>query len=149
MNRQAWLLYAIMFISLAYSIYYLIRGKEVKIVCRGSNKIIIYIIYLILSALVIYKNTNRLGIITAAIIIISGILYNLVPSGYNDKGIYLRGKFFSFKKMAEMSFDYVNDYYQLSFSYHGKSHVLLADKEDKEKLKGAYSIYKNIKDSTI
>lgn len=132
-------------IALAYSLFYLIKGSKVKVICKPANKITIYIIYLLLGIAVLLKGINRLSIIAFVVIIISGIIYSLIPSGYDNQGIYISGRFYPYNKISSMEFDEVNGYYQLSFSYHGKYHVLTGSSIDKEKLKYALNIYNSRK----
>ena len=141
MNYEDILCAVVAIIALAYSVFYLIRGKKVKVVCSSQNRVIIYAVYVLLAIAVFYKNRSTLGIAMAAIIVISGIIYSLVPSGYDEKGIYLNGRFYAYKRITEMEFDEVNGYYQLSFTSRGKAHLLIGNSEDKEKLKYAKSIY--------
>lgn len=141
MNYEDILCLLVAVISLSYAIFYLIKGKNVKIVCSSQNKVIIFVVYALLALAVYYKNRSLIGIIASATVVISGVIYSLVPSGYDDKGIYLNGRFYPFKKITTMDFDYVNGYYQLAFTSRGKAHILIGGLEDKEKLKYAQSIY--------
>lgn len=143
MNYEDILCIVIAIIALAYSIFYLIKGKRVKVVCSSQNRIVIYVVYALLALAVFFKNRSMLGIAMAALIVISGIIYSLVPSGYDDKGIYLNGRFYAYRKITDMDFDQVNGYYQLSFTSRGKAHLLIGNSEDKDKLKYAKSIYDN------
>ena len=129
-------------LSLVYSIYYLIRGKNIKIECKSNNRIVIIVVYLIFIILILIKEFSKVTIITSCILLISSIIYSIIPSGYDDKGIYISGRFFSFNKIDELNVDYVNDYYQLSFSYNGKYHILISD--DKARLNECKLIYENI-----
>lgn len=141
MNYENILCILVAILSMSYTIFYLIKGKNVKVVCSSQNKIIILLVYSLLALAVFFKNRSMLGIITSAFIFLSGVVYSLVPSGYDDKGIYLNGRFYPYKKITNMEFDRVNDYYQLSFTCRGKAHVLIGNSDEKEKLKYAQSIY--------
>lgn len=145
MDFDVIILVGIQILTLAFSIYYLIRGKQIKIVCKGGNKVAICVIYVLLAILILIKEFKKINIITACIVMLSGIIYSLVPSGYDEKGVYLSGRLYPYEKISDMEFDYVNGYYQLAFTYKGKSHVLLANPDDKEKLKGALYFYNNSK----
>lgn len=149
MNIQDYFCIAASLITFIFSIFYLVKGRKVKIICNGSNKIVIYIVYIFLALCVFIKNANRIGVICSVIIVISGVIYSLVPSGYDENGIYLNGRLFRYNKISQMEFDYVNDYYQLSFTCSGKTHTLISNSNDKEKLKGALSLYNEQKGSRL
>lgn len=131
-------------ITLAYSLFYLIKAKNIKVICKSNNKLIIYIIYILFIILILIKELSRITIITSCLIGVSGVIYSLVPSGFNELGIYINGRFYPFNKIKDLSLDYVNDYYQLSFSYKGKYHMLTGDINDKDKLNACKSIYDNL-----
>lgn len=146
MNMQDILLIIISTLSLFYSIFFFIRGRKIKITFKTYN-IFSLIFYFLLAILILIKDFSTFGIISACIVIISGILYSIIPSGYNEKGIYINGRLFSFRRIGDMEFDYVNGYYQLSFSFRGKYHVLTCKPDEKNKLKAALELYKNQKRS--
>lgn len=121
-------------LAFTYSILYLIKARNIKITCKSNSKIVVFIFYILFTILILIKEFSKTTIITSFIIVISAVIYSLIPSGFDEKGIYISGRFFAFNKIKDISLDYVNGYYQLSFSYKGKYHMLIGDKNDKAKL---------------
>ena len=83
-------------------------------------------------------------IICAALIFLSGVLYSVIPSGYNEDGIFLNGRFYPFHKIKDMKISVADDKMMLEFKYGRGSRMLFSSIEEKRKLDQCLNIYLNV-----
>ena len=127
-----------------YVICYLINGRKIKVMCENGTKKYYYIIFGLLALAVLPRNMGTRGIICAALIFLSGVLYSVIPSGYNEDGIFLNGRFYPFHKIKDMKISVADDKMMLEFKYGRGSRMLFSSIEKKRKLDQSLNIYLNV-----
>ena len=127
-----------------YVIYYLINGRKIKVMCENGTKKYYYIIFGLLALAVLPRNEGLKGLICAALIFLSGVLYSSIPSGYNEAGIFLNGRFYPFHKIRDMKINVAGDKMMLEFKYGRGSRMLFSSIEEKRKLDQCLNIYLNV-----
>ena len=127
-----------------YVIYYLINCRKIKVMCENGTKKYYYIIFGLLALAVLPRNEGLKGLICAALIFLSGVLYSSIPSGYNEAGIFLNGRFYPFHKIRDMKINVAGDKMMLEFKYGRGSRMLFSSIEEKRKLDQCLNIYLNV-----
>ena len=127
-----------------YVIYYLINGRKIKVMCENGTKKYYYIIFGLLALAVLPRNEGLKGLICAALIFLSGVLYSSIPSGYNEAGIFLNGRFYPFHKIRDMKINVAGDKMMLEFKYGRGIRMLFSSIEEKRKLDQCLNIYLNV-----
>lgn len=127
-----------------YVIYYLINGRKIKVMCENGTKKYYYIIFGLLALAVLPRNEGLKGLICAALIFLSGVLYSSIPSGYNEAGIFLNGRFYPFHKIRDMKINVAGDKMMLEFKCGRGTRMLFSSIEEKRKLDQCLNIYLNV-----
>ncbi len=122
-------------ISWGYSIFCLFNGRKISYEISPLKKPYILIAYGILSFLIVFRLKSFFGIICAALMFVSGLLYNGIPSGFNKEALYISGRKYLFTRMKDVMLQDC----KLSFIYGRKRlHVLEVEKDDKQVLETCY-----------
>ena len=127
----------------AYVIYCLFNGSKIH-----TETMMVKRPYWLLSgvtlAFIVFILSKRdiFGGVLFIICLLMGTLYSSIPSGFNDKGIYLRGIFYPYRTIRNMYPEYVKDRYRLNFMYKGRQYFLDVKEDDFKILKECERLYK-------
>lgn len=139
MSFDFYLVIFIVVLLWVYGLYNLYNGRKIKYPVEGDNNVAVYAIYFIMAALIFIKNFNFFGVLMSALVILSGLLYGAVPSGFSDDAIYIRGRKFLFTKIKNMEISKDSSKIRLVFEYNHRPYFLMDS--DKNILNDCKNLY--------
>jgi len=125
----------------AYTIICLIKGKEIKVKCDCGNAIAYNILFGILGVMLILYKFNYYSLLTALSLQLAATLLGSIPSGYSDKGVYIHGRRFLYRKISEMNIVLSENKYRLDIRVKGKTYFLYTGVKDKKILEDIVDKY--------
>ena len=127
-----------------FVIYCLFNGSKVEIQTMQIKKMY-WFIMAITVCFAIYLVCGLLlwSIILMFIMLLATSLYISIPCGYSDKGIFIRGFFFPYKKIESMKIENILGRSRLNFKcYH---YIFYIDSDSYRVLKDCETLYKKEK----
>ena len=112
----------------AYVAFCLINGRSIKQELQSGKRYSGLILFVIMALLLFIKNHS---IVYTAFIILAGLVYNAIPSGYSEKAIYIKGRRFPYRRISNIEAKDEGSNYRLTFVYNGKAYYVLIDINDK------------------
>lgn len=111
--------YILLVVSLAWIIFVLrslIKGSNIEY-STNNTRIVYWTLMGLCIAYIIYYlvGLNLFGAIWMFAMVISCILYACIPSGFNSKGIYLKGIFYPYQKIQNLKGEYAGNKYRVNF----------------------------------
>lgn len=85
---------------------------------------------------------SLLSIIWMALMVLSCILYACIPSGFDSKGIYLKGTFYPYKKIQNLKGEYAGNKYRVNFMSKNIQMFIEVDEEKDDILRLCERYYK-------
>lgn len=127
-----------------FVVYCLINGSKVEVPIK--NKKTVYWITSALTIDVALYLIDGLNTVTIILIVINSLvtsLYISIPSGYNSKGIFIRGFLFPFKKIEDMGIEHVLHTNRLNFKCFHR--IFYIDSDSYQLLKQCEALFKKEK----
>ena len=124
-----------------FVIYCLFNGSKILVQTKRIKTI-----YWIMEALAIdfiiyyFMGITALSLILIFVMLIVTCLYTSIPSGYNDKGIYIRGLCYPYKRIEDMVVERIPRTCRLNFKCYYR--MFYIDCDDYSSLKKCEQIYK-------
>ncbi|GEM_PF-4942411 len=118
----------------AFVIYCLFSGRKAKNLLPSGSSTAVIITFVILGGLLVYRFYPTMGmysLVHCAIIVLAGVVYSSIPSGYDDEGIYIRGRKYWYKKMTSMEVNEEKKCYRMTFVYRKRPYFTAVKKEDR------------------
>lgn len=122
-----------------FVLFSLFNGRNIEKEVNNEKRYVAIIIFLLLSILLFIKLRS---IITLASIIIAGTIYSVIPTGYNNEGIYIKGKKYAYAKMKSADMNEERNCYRLTFVYRGRPYFISVKKEDRYILEDVIARYR-------
>lgn len=144
MNNRLIISSIVIALWVAFVIYCLFNGSKIMVQTKRIRTT-----YWILTAIAVdiaLYLINGLSLISIALMFIMLIitcLYISIPSGFGDKGIYIRGILFPYRKIEDMKIESVLNTYRLNFKCFYS--IFYIDSDSYKELKGCEEIYKREK----
>lgn len=129
------LMIGIALLTWIYSIMCLIKTKNIEVKCDSGSNMAVIVLYVLAAISLVALNINAINITTGIMLIIGGIIYSLIPSGYDKDYVYLKGTKVKYSSIKEMNLSERDGNSQLSISIDGKKYrTFFAKYDDKNKL---------------
>jgi len=127
----------------AYVIYCLVNGRKTKVVTTTNryNWVILLTVLLALGIVLIIKPSIN-NIIFAVVLCLAYTVYSIIPSGYDEFGIYVKGRYYPLKKIEDIKVEYLNKIVRLNFKYRGRIMYLDVNEENSNLLINLEHLYK-------
>lgn len=128
----------------AFVVYCLFNGSKIIVQTKSIKNV-----YWITSALTVsfaMYLINGISVWLIVLVIItclSTALYISIPSGYNDKGIMIRGLCFPYRKIEDMNVEVQNKNCRLNFKYFHR--IFYIDSQSYKDLKNCETLFKKEK----
>lgn len=119
----------------AFVLLYLYQSSKVIYECRAGNKIIIIALFFIIAITQYLNHPNTEGVITCGSLMIAGVIYSLVKSGFGTKGFYVLGRFFAYTKVNDVKLERKHNMIYISFDYKKRTKYLFAKVEDEYRIR--------------
>ena len=141
MNDKLIISTVIIALWIVFVTYCLFNGSKVKVMTAKIQSVywsitatcVCVVLYLI-------NGISLWCIILMIVMILSTILYISIPSGYNNKGIFIRGLFFPYSKIRDMKVESILGRYRLNFIYLGRFFYI--DSNSYQELKDCEVLFK-------
>lgn len=114
----------------AFILLYLFRSSRVIYECRAGNKVVIVALFFVIAILQYLNHPNTAGVITCGSLMIAGVIYTLVKSGFGEKGFYVLGRFYAYDKLSNLKIERKQERIYISFEYRKRTMYLIAKSEE-------------------
>lgn len=123
----------------AFVLWCLINGRKIEKEVNNDNKYVPVIVFSILAILLFIRFRSLLWSMS---IVVAGVLYSVIPTGYNDDAIYIKGRKYRYKKMSEARMREESNCYRLTFVYRHRPYFISVKKEERYILEDVIARYR-------
>ncbi len=113
-----------------YVIFCLINGRKIEVPLDNGSNVALFISGAAISIILFVRNGGLYGLLSAVFVVLAFLLYMAIPSGYNQKGIYIRGRLFPLNRIKDMQKETISNKIRLSFEYRRRFYCLYCDSDD-------------------
>lgn len=144
MNNRLIISAIVIVLWVAFVIYCLFNGSKILVQTKSIKNV-----YWILTALAVdfalylINGISTLVIVLMFVMLFSTALYISIPSGFSDKGIYIRGLCFPYKKIEDMNVERVLRTNRLNFKCFHR--IFYIDSDSYSNLKDCETLFKKEK----
>lgn len=122
-----------------FVVYCLINGRKIEKEVNTGYKYAAVIVFLILGILFYVSSKSA---IWSASIVLAGVVYSTIPTGYNNNAIYIKGNEYTYKKMTDAKILEEGNCYRLTFVYKGRPYFISVKKEERYILEDVIARYR-------
>lgn len=123
----------------AFVLFCLFNGRKIEKEINNDKRYVAIIAFGIIS-IILY--TKLRSTITLFSLVLAGSVYSVIPTGYNNEGIYIKGRKYSYKKMKSADMNEESSCYRLTFVYYGRPHFISVKKEERYILEDVIARYR-------
>lgn len=88
-----------------YSFFMYANARRIELECRFGNPNILVIFFIVLAVLSFINHISLLRFISFTLVILFGVFYSKVPSGFYKQGIIIQGRIYPFTKVNHFSYE--------------------------------------------
>lgn len=130
-------------VTSAFVLYCLFNGSRIKQETQSVRTMYWPLSGIALSVfLTMFNGLEMINLIACGVIILMSMIYAAIPSGFNEKGISLRGMFFEYRKIENIKTEYIRGFYRLNFMVKNMQFYLQVKDDDDKILKSCEYYYK-------
>lgn len=136
---EFYMIIAIILLCWGFVLICLFNGRKIEkeIECKKQY---VQIVAFVIMGILLYVKSHSL--IVLAVTTLAGVVYSIIPTGYNDKGIYINGKEYNYKRIKNVEMNEESNCYRLTFTYRGKPHFISVKKEKRYILEDVIARYR-------
>lgn len=123
----------------AFVLFCLFNGRKIEKEINNDKKYVAIIVFSILSIILYIKLRSTITLLS---LIMAGNVYSIIPTGYNNEGIYIKGRKYSYKKMKSAEMNEESNCYRLTFVYYGRPYFISVKKEERYILEDVIARYR-------
>ena len=116
-------------------IFFLFEGKKVRYEMSGGNGKIIMILFFLLGLIQYIAHTDFISTLTFISLVLSGIVYSLVPSGICKEGLMIIGLLYPYGKISNIEYVIEHERLEVSFVYKHRTYFLFKEKEYEDEVR--------------
>lgn len=116
-------------------IFFLFEGKKVRYEMSGGNGKIIMILFFLLGLFQYIAHTDFVSMLTFVSLVLSGIVYSLVPSGICKEGLMIIGRLYPYNKISSIEYVIEHERLEVSFIYKHRTYFLFKEKECEDEVR--------------
>lgn len=116
-------------------IFFLFEGKKVRYEMNGGNGKIIVVLFTFLGLIQYIAHTDFMSMMTFISLVLSGIIYSLVPSGICKEGLMIIGRLYPYSKISQIEYVTEHGRLEVSFVYKHRTFFLFKEKEYEDEVR--------------
>jgi hypothetical protein len=128
----------------AYTLICLSQNKKIETVVRAGNAYVVFGLYVVAGLLAFFKFRDLLSVINAISLLIAGIIFTRVKSGFGKQGIVVLGTFFPYSRMTTLDYDKYNQDI-VKFEVNRRTHFVFPDDSNRKQVFKYIDLYRRNK----